>query len=683
MSVVRPTTELCAEHMRLTNALRKPTPMFDESGTAACIIPGMSNTTQKAIREAFFFEDQGDLRGSRLRDILRGFGQILSSSVGSEETYDLSATVSHIDWFISHNWSVGRWEKTLALVLFFHTTKALVATFAMCCLAFGLTAAGILPTFEVANGQQGISVLLVGMPTFCICLCAGYHADRCLDGRSPTVFLDKTCIHQTDMALKKRGIAKLGAFMRKSSGMVVVYSDVYLRKLWTAYEVACFLVVNPDGPIVLVPLFLPKTFVCGLLLIFASNCALYFAHFAGWLQRYQQASVATTLIVLFQMSCIAPLLRHWAREQEHIRSLVQAFSIKDTVCFDENDRPVVYGNIAMFMEAAGLVAQGARQHEALEKFDELVQEHMPRALQLSLGSVGLKYRYGLVYFLLLSSYCMDMMVGTLTYSKFVPFSLWLVGAVMAVGPLGLALLSLCLKFCTHLPWLLDWCFTIVANLAIISLAYSSYHIFFWTAVAERAVNSQMFLLIETLCVLALVVLTVCIYRPWASNSRLVSLSVNSQHWADDADAAKELETETHKKPNDSCDGSTEPPLAHAVARELSCIEESAAKHKADVLMDLASEESAAAPELSASWGSEDPQYDSHTVLLTSDERLDVGEADENELEVPSPTVAAVQKEVLDTQWFCMGLWCGGFQKAAGHLPWDEHDLEDHSMGCYP
>merc|ERR1719265_2912360 len=59
-----------------------------------------------------------------------------------------------------------------------------------------------------------------------------------------TCFLDKTCIHQTDVEKKVTGIVKLGAFLSLSTRCVVCYTDVYLRKLWTVYEIACFLVIH-------------------------------------------------------------------------------------------------------------------------------------------------------------------------------------------------------------------------------------------------------------------------------------------------------------------------------------------------------------------------------------------------------------------------------------------------------
>merc|ERR1719504_458999 len=75
------------------------------------------------------------------------------------------------------------------------------------------------------------------------------------------VFLDKTCIHQTDINLQTAGIRKLGAFLRRSRCMVVLYGEQYLQKLWTVYELASFLTLCPGRKIWVIPVYFPAFFV--------------------------------------------------------------------------------------------------------------------------------------------------------------------------------------------------------------------------------------------------------------------------------------------------------------------------------------------------------------------------------------------------------------------------------------
>merc|ERR1712117_185394 len=99
---------------------------------------------------------------------------------------------------------------------------------------------------------------------FLVVLSIGHVLFQIKGSPGRTLFLDKTCIHQVDKDLQKQGILKLGAFIRKSLCLLVIYSDLYLIKLWTVYEVACFLCLHPLQNMSVVPTFLPFVFLCGL-----------------------------------------------------------------------------------------------------------------------------------------------------------------------------------------------------------------------------------------------------------------------------------------------------------------------------------------------------------------------------------------------------------------------------------
>ena len=65
------------------------------------------------------------LRGVPANLVLRRCARLLSSAAGSEATFQLSAPTDHLEAFISHNWSVGRSRKWLALSLHWHFLSAL------------------------------------------------------------------------------------------------------------------------------------------------------------------------------------------------------------------------------------------------------------------------------------------------------------------------------------------------------------------------------------------------------------------------------------------------------------------------------------------------------------------------------------------------------------------------------
>merc|ERR1712113_511465 len=64
---------------------------------------------------------------------------------------------------------------------------------------------------------------------------------------------------------------KLGAFIQKSERIVVIYTNIYLLKLWTIYEVACFLALHPISRMVVVPPAQPLLVLGGSLVIYLSR----------------------------------------------------------------------------------------------------------------------------------------------------------------------------------------------------------------------------------------------------------------------------------------------------------------------------------------------------------------------------------------------------------------------------
>jgi hypothetical protein len=59
-------------------------------------------------------------------------------------------------------------------------------------------------------------------------------------GYRKTVFLDKCCIHQTDLDKKKRGVEFVGSFVKQSRTMFIPFDDDYFERLWCTYELAAF-----------------------------------------------------------------------------------------------------------------------------------------------------------------------------------------------------------------------------------------------------------------------------------------------------------------------------------------------------------------------------------------------------------------------------------------------------------
>merc|ERR1712007_392590 len=90
-----------------------------------------------------------------------------------------------------------------------------------------------------------------------------------------TTFLDKTCIHQTNQVLKRQGIRHLADFLENSNRLLVVYTDEYLKRVWTVYELASFLLIKlKDRRVDIIPTFYAQ-FILGCCIAYWALLALY------------------------------------------------------------------------------------------------------------------------------------------------------------------------------------------------------------------------------------------------------------------------------------------------------------------------------------------------------------------------------------------------------------------------
>ena len=241
---------------------------------AACMpeVVGQVRESPAALlrtREKTAFEMDGTmLRGVRMNVVLRQRAKLLSNAPGSEATFQLSKPTDHLGAFVSHNWCVSRWRKWLALSLHCNFCSALVSgtfTVSIFCV---VTSMGYMPVDSVDSWYGKYDVIYSRVSGFLV-----FHAvllcgpDLLLGSlvRGEEVFLDKACIHQVDLAVQRQGIESLGGFLFYSRRMVVLYTRTFTKKLWTVYEMACFLCLHPGGRLEWLPVdLLPAAFVASL-----------------------------------------------------------------------------------------------------------------------------------------------------------------------------------------------------------------------------------------------------------------------------------------------------------------------------------------------------------------------------------------------------------------------------------
>ena len=108
-------------------------------------------------------------------------------------------------------------------------------------LATVLCLADILPmTFEFDPGAEafpnicplGPWVMIFGSFGIILGLLLSPYCPRCKP--SDMCFIDAACVHQTDPNLMKRGIHGIGGFLLVSKELRIIWSPVYLTRLWCA-----------------------------------------------------------------------------------------------------------------------------------------------------------------------------------------------------------------------------------------------------------------------------------------------------------------------------------------------------------------------------------------------------------------------------------------------------------------
>jgi len=209
------------------------------------------------------------------------------------------------------------------------------------------------------------------------------------------VFLDKACINQVNEELQREGIESLGGFLFYSWSLVVLYTRVYTQKVWTVYEMACFLLLNPEGHLVWLPVNLPPT-------ILAGTAIALLADLVAWtLRRRFMMTVVAIPDYLPSLAYIPGLIvlhiqfRKVSREQAQSRADLRNFSIKDAVCAVESDRITVEDNVVCVMRLLEHVQPDCTREEALAAFDLLVRSKMPQLIRSSSGMAGLRYEHAL------------------------------------------------------------------------------------------------------------------------------------------------------------------------------------------------------------------------------------------------------------------------------------------------
>lgn len=326
-------------------------------------------------------------RATGVTQIMRKCAALFGNSAGSATTYAFSKPVKKLDCFFSHNWVVGRLQKFIVLAVYFNHVGAAVAT-AVYSVSLGiLLYLDQLPVADNGTAVRSFLGQITCVPLYVLVLLT-LHDLMWLFGRDGgTAFLDKTCIHQTDVDLKCQGILKLAAFLHRSRKMIVIYSDVYLRKVWTVYEIAAFLSLHPMDDLIVLPVTKQMLFFTGMIVAYTCQLVLL----VGWSLGGSFRLMAYPLFGFVGSYGYISVTRKWYKHTDRILNDVANFTIRSCNCFCEDDRPVVYRNIASLLRGSAAIPAAATEDHALDRFDTLVRTQVLERFLTCAGRSAFNY----------------------------------------------------------------------------------------------------------------------------------------------------------------------------------------------------------------------------------------------------------------------------------------------------
>jgi len=411
-------------------------------------LPSLAEMSRAETIKACYVDPEV-LRAVKARKCLWKFGSLLRSNAGSMNTYSISESVEEISSFWSHSWRANSTHKIVALCFHYNGSAAAIAS---------LVAALIVVVsvkFHYLPGQECIisscsTHSMCGSGTYCsarpgsrrawglqpACFvdhsCCSENMTNSIDKQCPSgcpsgskrelmwwpmivgvavhfavlffkqpsdlVFLDKVCIHQTDLEKKQKGIDGLGGFLKRSKNVLVLWDASYFTRLWCTLEMAAAL--NLSGSrIIFKPVLRGYSLVLLMYLLslyrLLDMMALIYAPSQFWYLLLVEVPVQ-----LGTIWWTVHIGRIYSRDRSALHSQLGCFRCEDTQCFcctvnhklPGTDTPISCDRQAIYLALKCWFKGG------LAELETKVHEMQPK-VEAGLGSTLLSYG-DLLYLLL-------------------------------------------------------------------------------------------------------------------------------------------------------------------------------------------------------------------------------------------------------------------------------------------
>ncbi|CAE8611749.1 unnamed protein product [Polarella glacialis] len=295
------------------------------------------------------FSDKSLRRGLDVTKVLRRFGKLFNHSVGTGEDYQLGQEVHEVSAFITHNWSMNRWKKYMALCCYFHIVPAFVVSLIVHLFLFVLVLADKLPLSPAYYGGRpyyvGCWCMLGGWSAFWLTLFLWADVAAAFGRSGPMIFVDKVCIDQVNIDRKVQGILAIPAWLACSGTLVAIFSEDLLVKLWTCFELCTFVALGRTDKIRVEPALLPWASFLISMFILLLGIWVQLLSMGDTSEKELQSALGLRVAVgignLGFCLLIFAVLAYWGRVCHRIRKQVHEVDIRTAACQEEADRAVV------------------------------------------------------------------------------------------------------------------------------------------------------------------------------------------------------------------------------------------------------------------------------------------------------------------------------------------------------
>ncbi|CAE8721480.1 unnamed protein product [Polarella glacialis] len=387
-----------------------------------------SPKTSNANKLSLKLSDKSLRRGVAVTKVLRRFGKLSSHSVGTEEDHQLGQEVNEVSAFITHNWSLNRWKKYMALSCYFHIVPAFVVSLVVHILLFVLVLADKLPLSPAYYGGRlyyvGCWCMVGGWSAFWLTLFLWADVAAAFGRSGPIIFVDKVCIDQVNSDRKVQGILAIPAWLACSGTLVAILSDELLVRLWTCFELCTCVALGRTDKIRVEPALLPSasffvSMFVSLLVIWGQLLAMGDSSDKELQSALGRELIMTVDILGFLGMCllIFAVLAHWGRVCHRIRKQVHEVDIRTAACQDEGDRAVVLRALQSLSNRHIFHRTVSEDHEldelAMAELTVKMRSQLENAFVTSLGFNRLPFKYLVASIMPLLGGMLDNLAGEL------------------------------------------------------------------------------------------------------------------------------------------------------------------------------------------------------------------------------------------------------------------------------